>query len=44
MSISELFKKLTSRLLVGNCLGMVLLSLVLGTAAWIFIGIYTHHG
>lgn len=44
MSISELFKKLTSRPLVGNCLGMVLLSLVLGAAAWIFIGIYTHHG
>lgn len=44
MSISELFKKLTSRLLVGNCLGMVLLSLVLGTASWISIGIYTHHG
>ena len=44
MSLSELFKKIASRLVIGNCLGMVLLSLLLGVGAWFFIGAYTRHG
>ena len=44
MSLSELFKKIASRLVIGNCLGMVLLSLLLGVGAWLFIGAYTRHG
>lgn len=44
MSLSELFKKIASRLVVGNCLGMILLTLLLGAGAWTFIGAYTRHG
>ena len=44
MSISELFKKIFSRMLVGNCLGIIVTTLLLGTAAYIFIDYYTHHG
>ena len=44
MSLSELFKKIFSRLFVGNCLGMLILTVLLGAATYIFIGYYTHHG
>lgn len=44
MIISDFFKKIFSKVLVGNCLGVILLSMALGIGALIFINVYTHHG
>lgn len=43
MTISEFFKKIFSRILVGNCLGIVITTIVLAFAALFFINYYTHH-
>lgn len=44
MTISEFFKKIFSRTLFGNCLGIVVVTIVLALASLLFINIYTHHG
>lgn len=44
MTISDFFKKIFSRLLVGNCLGVILASFLFGVAALLFIHFYTRHG
>lgn len=44
MTISDFFKKIFSRVLFGNCLGIVVTTIILGIASLIFIHIYTHHG
>lgn len=44
MTISEFFKKIFSRPLFGNCLGIVVVTIVLALASLLFINIYTHHG
>lgn len=44
MTISEFFKKIFSRNLFGNCLGIVVVTIVLALASLLFINIYTHHG
>lgn len=44
MSISELFKKIFSRVLTLNCLGMIVLTLLLGVGTLVGLGMYTHHG
>ena len=44
MSINEFFKKIFSPLLMGNCLGIVLASVVLLIGALFFLDSYTRHG
>lgn len=44
MTISQFIKKLLSRTIVGNCLGMVALSAVLLVAVLILMSHYTNHG
>lgn len=44
MTISEFFKKIFSRMLFGNCLGIVIITIVLAFASLLFINLYTHHG
>lgn len=44
MSISEFFKKLFSKMLVINCLGIILTTIVVSVGAYFFIDFYTHHG
>lgn len=44
MSINEFFKKIFSPLLMGNCLGIVLVSVVLLIGALFFLDSYTRHG
>ena len=44
MSINEFFKKIFSPLLMGNCLGIVLVSVVLLIGALFFLNSYTRHG
>lgn len=44
MTISEFFKKIFSRTLFGNCLGIVGVTILLALASLLFINIYTHHG
>lgn len=44
MTISQFTKKLLSRTIVGNCLGMALLSMLLLILALIFVNHYTNHG
>ncbi len=44
MTISEFFKKIFSRTLFGNCLGIVVATFILALASLLFINIYTHHG
>ena len=44
MTISEFFKKIFSRMLFGNCLGIVITTIVLAFASLLFINLYTHHG
>lgn len=44
MTISEFFKKIFSRTLFGNCLGIVVVTIVLALTSLLFINIYTHHG
>lgn len=44
MTVSEFFKKIFSRQLFGNCLGMVIITIVLAVGAFLFLNVYTHHG
>lgn len=44
MSVSEFFKKLFSRVLTLNCLGIIVLSIVLCIGSLVFLNFYTHHG
>lgn len=44
MTISEFFKKIFSRTIFGNCLGIVVVTIVLALASLLFINLYTHHG
>ncbi|HRF86494.1 MAG TPA: PASTA domain-containing protein [Alloprevotella sp.] len=44
MSISGFFRKIFSTILVGNCLGMVLVTVALGVGTFYFLDHYTHHG
>ena len=44
MTISEFFKKIFSRMLFGNCLGIVIITIVLAFTSLLFINLYTHHG
>lgn len=44
MTVSEFFKKIFSKQVLGNCLGVVGVTIVLAIAAFVFINIYTHHG
>lgn len=44
MTLSEFFKKLFSRRLWGNCLGMAVASVALVTGTLVFLQYYTHHG
>lgn len=44
MTVADFFKKIFSRLLIGNCLGIVATSIILVGAALLFINFYTHHG
>ena len=43
MSITEFFKKIFSRILIGNCLGLVAVTLLLGLGALLLINLYTRH-
>ena len=44
VTISEFFKKIFSRLLLGNCLGLVVATLVLVIGTLYFLDAYTLHG
>ena len=44
MTIPEFFKKIFSKLLVGNCLGMIALAVFAFAGTLVFIHVYTHHG
>lgn len=44
MTIALFFKKIFSRLLVGNCLGIIITTILLVTGSMIFIHFYTRHG
>lgn len=44
MTIAQFFKKIFSKLLLGNCLAIVVVTLLLTAGALLFINIYTHHG
>lgn len=44
MTVSEFIKKIFSRPLLGNCLGVVIVTLLLGIGSLVFINFYTHHG
>lgn len=44
MSISGFFKKIFSPLLMGNCLGMIVVAILLAAGMMVFLNIYTHHG
>lgn len=44
MTLSEFFRKLFGRMLIGNCLGMVAVSFILLCGLFVFIAHYTHHG
>ncbi len=44
MTIPDFFKKIFSKLLVGNCLGMIALAVVAFAGTLVFIHVYTHHG
>lgn len=44
MTVSEFVKKIFSRPLLGNCLGVVIVTLLLGIGLLVFINFYTHHG
>lgn len=44
MTYSEFKTKITSRLLWGNCLGMIITNVLLIAAVFVFLGYYTHHG
>ena len=44
MTVSEFFKKIFSRQLFGNCLGMVIITIVLAVGAFVLLKVYTHHG
>lgn len=42
--MKELWKKLTSPILWGNLVAMIVVSILLLIGLWIWMGIYTHHG
>lgn len=44
MTVAEFFKKTFSRVLIGNCLGVVAASVALVFATLLLINLYTHHG
>lgn len=44
MTVSEFFKKTFSRVLIGNCLGIVAATIALAFATLLFINLYTNHG
>lgn len=44
MSISDFFKKIFSSLVVGNCLGLLIVSVLLVVGGLFFVDFYTHHG
>lgn len=44
MTIAQFFKKIFSKLLIGNCLGIVVVTLLLMGGALLFINLYTRHG
>ena len=44
MTIAQFFRKIFSRILIGNCLGMIITSILLLVGALTFIHFYTHHG
>lgn len=44
MKVKEFFRRLTSRFVVGNCLGMVCLAGVFVAGGLIGLQVYTHHG
>ncbi len=44
MTIPEFFKKIFSKLLVGNCLAMLALAVAAFAGTLVFIHVYTHHG
>lgn len=43
MTATDFFKKITSNLLVANCLGVIILTFILTVGALFFIDIYTRH-
>lgn len=43
MSISEFFKKVFSPLVLGNCLGAIVMTVLLGVGAFFFMDFYTRH-
>lgn len=44
MTIAQFFKKIFSKLLIGNCLGIVVVTLLLMLGTLLFVNIYTRHG
>lgn len=44
MTLSQFFKKVLSRSVVGNCLGIVVLTAALIGGTLLFLSFYTHHG
>lgn len=44
MTFKELFRKCTSRMVWGNCLGMTVLTVLILFGLLFFIDFYTHHG
>lgn len=44
MTIAQFFRKIFSRLLFGNCLGIILTSTLLLVGGMLFIRYYTQHG
>ncbi len=44
MTIATFFRKIFSKMMVGNCLGMIVVTLLLIGAALLFINRYTRHG
>ena len=43
MTVSQFIKKLFSPILLGNCLGIILMTVLLVLGAFIFLSSYTHH-
>lgn len=43
MTATDFFKKITSNLLVANCLGVIVLTFILAVGSLFFIDIYTRH-
>lgn len=44
MTVAEFIKKIFSRTIIGNCLGIIVVTIALGCATLLFINLYTNHG